>query len=178
MAGTLMTPFDGVPPVLVAGLENVISIAAGEAHNAVVTADGRVATWGTNTSGQLGRNSDEENEAIPTFLDDINDAESVACGNYMTAIVHQNGTVSTFGEGGPSLGLGEGIWRQNTPERIPGLENVVAVSISTGNEYHCFVLALHRDGRISIFGNGRRLLEGLGPQIFNPLVVEEFDALR
>jgi alpha-tubulin suppressor-like RCC1 family protein len=129
ISGLFLDALYGVPPAVVEGLENVISIAAGTTHNAVVTADRRVATWGENTSGQLGRGYGDE--AIPTFLHGINDAHSVACGEFMTAIVHQNGTVSTFGEGGPALGLGEEIQRQDTPERIPGLENVIAVSVST-----------------------------------------------
>jgi hypothetical protein len=146
-------------PVLVEGVENVISIGAGKTHNAIVTADGRVATWGENDFGQLGR--DGRPEDIP-----------------------RNGRVSVCGGGtegdSPSyfLGLGDGVVRQDIPAMIPELENVSAVSISTGDDYDCFVLALHFDGSVSIFGNGAVLLDHLGLEISRPEVIEGFNALR
>jgi alpha-tubulin suppressor-like RCC1 family protein len=181
--------FNGGPvnsiPVTVDGIGNVISIAAGDKHNAVVTADGRVATWGDNELNVLGHDVEELDR--PTFIEGINDAQSVACGKYMTAIVHGDGRVSVCGDNDdddeemPSsyLGLGDDTVRAVTFQVIPGLRDVTAVSISAADRYEdCFVLALHRNGEVSIFGNKRRLLPDLDGEISIPEKIERFNAFR
>jgi alpha-tubulin suppressor-like RCC1 family protein len=186
ISGLFIGPPNRVP-VILEGIGGIVSIAAGDTHNAVVSEDGRVATWGENDYGQLGQeesSDDDEADDVdnPTFLLGITDAVSVACGDFMTAIVHQNGDVSVCGgresrdeEPSRFLGLGEAVSRVMRPRKIPSLSNIVAISVSTGDQESCFVVALKLTGNVFVFGNGSFLLNDLGQHISTPEIIAGFN---
>jgi regulator of chromosome condensation len=78
--------------------KQVFSIACGGLHNAVVTANGQVYTWGCADDGSLGR---EGNEAIPSLVDGGGLADesvlSVACGDGQTIALTSSGQVYGWG---------------------------------------------------------------------------------
>ncbi|XP_063992389.1 probable E3 ubiquitin-protein ligase HERC3 [Diachasmimorpha longicaudata] len=83
-----------------AGL-NVIQIAAGGWHNAVLTSDGDLYTWGWNTNGELGITSDQKVIALPAVVDFktedgniVNErVKKVQCGNNFTICLSVDGSL-------------------------------------------------------------------------------------
>jgi alpha-tubulin suppressor-like RCC1 family protein len=142
-------------PVILDTLSNVVCVSAGFDYSAAVTADGRVATWGSVDEGALGHGDDEldQNVLVPRFIEGVNDAVAVSCGYIHTAILHADGTVSTFGLGslrrGESgwLGHGDDIASKYRPQRIVGMRPVVEVACG---KYH--TIFLHANGDVSMCG--------------------------
>ena len=54
-------------PVTVAGLNNIVSIAAGDSHSLALRHDGVVFSWGQGTSGQLGNNAFSSSQPTPVL---------------------------------------------------------------------------------------------------------------
>jgi alpha-tubulin suppressor-like RCC1 family protein len=141
-------------------LRGVVCISAGPTYCAVVTRDGRVATWG---AGNLGHDAWGD-EPRPRFIKGINDAFAVSCGGHNhSAIVHQDGGVSTFGVGTDEndeeversgwLGHGDDVGEKIRPTRVEEITGAIAVSC--GNNH---TIVQHADGWVSTFGipdNGR-----------------------
>jgi alpha-tubulin suppressor-like RCC1 family protein len=159
-------------PVRVGGgeLRDVVSISAGEGFSAVVTADGRVATWGAGIDGQLGHGT-QNGEPAPRFINGIGDAVAVSCGKWYTAIVHEDGGVSTCGKGRLNaatfgwLGYDNRPFLQLFPRRIDGVADAVAVSCGASH-----TIIRHRNGRVSTCGSdweGKGML-GQGPVRASP----------
>ncbi|XP_057330832.1 RCC1 domain-containing protein 1-like [Microplitis mediator] len=79
----------------------VIKIAAGGWHNAVITSDNDLYTWGWNTNGELGLINSEKVVAVPTIVDFYDDdnkrviedikVRDVHCGNNFTVCVTDDG---------------------------------------------------------------------------------------
>lgn len=97
-------------PVTVAGLpQDVVKVVGGSAHSVALTADGRVFTWGRNSSGNLGQGlEDDARHPTPAAVPGLSDIVDVAAGKDQTLAVHADGTVSAWGLGvSGQLGNGE-----------------------------------------------------------------------
>ncbi|XP_053459856.1 probable E3 ubiquitin-protein ligase HERC6 [Nycticebus coucang] len=96
------TPAQRYKPLSVGALRNlgVICISCGSEHTAVLTQDGKVFTFGDNSSGQLGYSTTAENRG-PQLVEKIDGFVSqIDCGSYHTlAYVHSTGQVVSFGQG-------------------------------------------------------------------------------
>jgi alpha-tubulin suppressor-like RCC1 family protein len=142
--------------VLLPQLRGVVSVSAGSTSSAVVTNDGRVATWGFGGYGSLGHGNTID-QLIPRFIEGIFDAMTVSCGELHTAIVHLDGTVSTFGAGTYEgedeivttgwLGHGADNTDKLVPQKIAGITDAIAVSCG---QLHTIIQ--HADGRVSTLG--------------------------
>ncbi|XP_058151609.1 probable E3 ubiquitin-protein ligase HERC6 [Dasypus novemcinctus] len=106
-AGQLALSGSNVPeqiykPRSIGALKNldVIYISCGSEHTAVLTQDGKVFTFGDNSSGQLGHSSSPEKKG-PQLVDRIGGLVSqIDCGSYHTlAYVYTSGQVLSFGHG-------------------------------------------------------------------------------
>ncbi|KAK0183097.1 hypothetical protein PV327_001167 [Microctonus hyperodae] len=83
-----------------AGLQ-VVQIAAAGWHNAVLTSDGDLYTWGWNTNGELGVIDEQKVIAIPTivnFSNELNDTcdvkiKKVQCGNAFTICISDDQSI-------------------------------------------------------------------------------------
>jgi alpha-tubulin suppressor-like RCC1 family protein len=136
-------------------LYNVVSICAGGLSTAAVTADGRVATWGYGRARNLGHGDNNENQLIPRFIDGITDGWVVSYGVFHGAIVHRDGTVSTFGRGTSEDAdrrritgwLGQGPDDILVPRKLIGITDAIAVSCGS---HH--TLIQHVDGSVTTFG--------------------------
>jgi alpha-tubulin suppressor-like RCC1 family protein len=146
--------------VILPALHNVVSVGAGGSHSAVVTADGRVATWGYGHRGQLGHGSIAP-EYTPRFINGLNDAIAVACGFEHTAIVHASGKVSLFGHL-PNRIVDEDddhpeITDVTVPVELEGISDAVAVACGQSH-----TLIRHSNGEVSALGRGAQGQLGLG----------------
>lgn len=72
--------------------DNVIQIAAGTFHTALVTVDGRLFTTGSNRYGQLGFTSICDSVSL-TQVPGVNNAVKVACGSHFTLFLTSEGQV-------------------------------------------------------------------------------------
>jgi len=116
-------------PTLVAGISNVIAIAAGLAHSVAVTADKKLWTWGDNSEGALGRTGSGLVPGLVTALTNQN-VVAIAAGYQFTLAVTSNGQVYAFGDN--QFGeLGTNTFGNpitSGPVPVVGISNAVLVS--------------------------------------------------
>jgi len=135
-------------PVVVSGLNNAMSIAAGYEHTCARLSNGTVRCWGRNTFGQLGHNIGFR-RAIPTPVANLSEpATSLAAGQSHTCALVNNGTVYCWGRNNwGQLGNGTTIDR-STPVPVSGLNGVAAIA---AGEYH--TCALLNNGTVRCWGS-------------------------
>jgi small GTP-binding protein len=134
--------------VVVAGVEHAVCAGAGGKHSVVVTADGRVVSFGRGESGQLGRaGGGGVMMAGPQTMEWIGaDQEiavaSVACGDRHTLLVARDGALYAFGSNVcGQLGLGDTADRA-VPTRVVDMRGSVVQAAGGGGfgEAHTVVL--------------------------------------
>ena len=87
---------DGTP------LTNIVKISAGYQHALALTADGKVYSWGLNTSGQLGINTNVNSIYAVEMLNTegteaVKDIIDIAAGGYHSAVLAKDGKVYSTG---------------------------------------------------------------------------------
>ena len=95
-------------------LQNIVSIACGDTHTAVVKSDGTLLTWGTGDHGQLGNGTlipSSSPVTSPVTVTALPNTVSVACGSH-TLAVKSNGSIYSFGYNLRGQ-LGVGTFAQN-----------------------------------------------------------------
>jgi len=115
-------------PVQVAGLSDVIAVAAGTSHSLALTRDGTVVSWGANGSGQLGDHSTQERRS-PVAVVGLTDIVAIAAGENHSLALHRDGTLRAWGGNASfQLGLGDGTTTsRTTPVIVPNLTGIVAI---------------------------------------------------
>ncbi|XP_065592552.1 probable E3 ubiquitin-protein ligase HERC4 [Cyrtonyx montezumae] len=107
-------------PHLVKGLKGIplAQIAAGGAHNVVVSLSGAVYSWGKNKFGQLGLGHTEDMDR-PSYVGALEHWKAVfiSCGADHTAVLSKDGLVYTFGAGGAGQ-LGHNSTRNELTPRV------------------------------------------------------------
>jgi alpha-tubulin suppressor-like RCC1 family protein len=132
------------PAVQASNLTDAVSIAAGGSHTCAIKADQTVVCWGNGALGAVGP-STSAIATTPVAVAGVNNAISLALGEYLSCAVITDGTVMCWGNAGSSLAAtfarGQGITGNTittaTPQVMPGLNNVVSMSIG---RYHACVL--------------------------------------
>ena len=114
-------------PVRVAGLSDIVAVAAGHRFNLALRNDGRVFAWGDNSLGQLGDGSGVF-RANPVQVPRLTAVRSIAAGSASSFAIKSNGSVVAWGAGG-TLGDGTTVNR-SSPVPIPGLSNIEQISAS------------------------------------------------
>lgn len=135
-------------PVQVPGLGDVVALAAGQYHSAVLAADGTVWTFGLNQNGQLGRAANlgtNNPNTTPTQVAGITDAVAIATDELHVMVLRADGTVWAFGANnqrqlGNPTGVGGDV---ATPVQVDGAERIVA--IGAGQEHS---LVVRDDGTV------------------------------
>lgn len=85
-------------PALIPGHHDIIGIAAGGMHNACLTKDGKVLTFGCNDEGALGRDTQKEgSETFPGFVTLPGKAVQVTAGDSHSAALLDDGRVFAWG---------------------------------------------------------------------------------
>jgi hypothetical protein len=128
---------------------SITHVNCGKYHTAAISADGDVYAWGLNDSGQLGLGSRSVKAPTPAKIEAFSGRGIVqlACGQYHTLALTQDGEVYSMGFGGSFLngagGLGHGDRAQlEEPTKLTAFggsssdTGVAAVSVSAGASVH------------------------------------------
>ena len=141
-------------PTLIQTLDNCVDVAAGYGHSVALKKDGTVWTWGFNSSGQLGDDS-EIDRNYPAIVPGLSNIIAIAVGDYHTVVLKNDGTVWAWGDN-PFGQLGDGTTTmKKTPVRVVDIANVT--SIAAG---YVHTLALRNDG--TVWGWGGNVFGQLG----------------
>jgi hypothetical protein len=125
---------------------NPIAIACGKYHNAAITSDGLVYTWGLHAeslgrsnSGQSAKQQQRRN-TLPQIVSGLLPenggglAVAIAASDHRTAVVCENGALYTWGTTDGKNVLGhEGVRWQHFPRQVPGVHR--AVNVAIGKEH-------------------------------------------
>ncbi|MDR1151693.1 MAG: hypothetical protein LBK72_04315 [Bifidobacteriaceae bacterium] len=137
-------------PVRAVGLTDAVSISAPYRHAVAATADGRVWTWGANSSGVLGTAVDpgQSDSTVPIEVPELTDVTQVAAAAQNSYAVTASGLLQAWGSNANHLLGNGGTADSSVPVLVQGPTDVVAVSAS-----HQHVLALTDSGDVWAWGN-------------------------
>ena len=147
-------------PVRIAGLENIVQVAAARDHNLVLTRDGDVYAWGENTDAQLGLETTTYRSARPVKVQGLGHTVSIAASGSkdlaLSGAVRDDGSVwmwggnqsATMGNGLRSGGLGAEGELNPKPLAVKGITNAKTISAGDGH-----VAVLLRDGTLRLWGH-------------------------
>jgi alpha-tubulin suppressor-like RCC1 family protein len=146
--------------VPVIGLRDAIALSTGALHTCALRANGGVACWGANSSGQLGNNTTTQS-LTPTAVVGLVDAVAISAGDSHTCALKASGSVACWGSNNfAQLGSGgNGTTTHSlSPVAVNGLAD--AVAISAGGAHTC---ALKADRTAACWGNNDSGQLGIGP---------------
>ena len=142
-------PLASCAPRPIAGIRNVVAVAAGERHALALTAAGVVIAWGAEFEALAGGIDSRPVKRQPHRIDGLGDAGivQIACGADYSLAVNAQGTVFGWGSNvygclGPGFGT---VWER--PGAISGLPPIARISA-----WHHRVLALACDGDVYGWG--------------------------
>jgi alpha-tubulin suppressor-like RCC1 family protein len=145
---------DEVRPVAVKGLAGPVrAIAAGADHTCALTGASGVECWGTNSEGELGTGTSDEDSAVPVPVAGLSSGvEAISAGGYSgadhTCALLRGGIVECWGfnEDGE---LGDGTTTSHsTPAPVSALGSGVR-SVVAGHRHTCAIVAT---GRVECWG--------------------------
>ena len=160
---------------------DVLQIACGVKHAALVTRQGEMFTWGEESGGRLGHGVGK-NVVQPCLVEALasSTVDFVACGEFHTCAVTMAGEIYTWGDGTHNAGLlGHGTdvshW---IPKRIAGPLEGLQVAFVTCGPWHTALIT--STGQLFTFGDGTFGVLGHGDRenISYPREVESLSGLR
>jgi alpha-tubulin suppressor-like RCC1 family protein len=133
------------------GEKRIVSVHARNRHAIALDEEGRVYTWGRNSSGELGYAGDWEGSPTPTLVAGLKDRRIIAvqAGFAHSVALDDQGRVYTWGHNlQGELGNGT-ITCSFCPSQVQGLEGIKIVAIQAGI---ASTLALDDQGRVYQWG--------------------------
>ncbi len=138
-------------------------VAAGGKVSCAILTDDRLACWGDNTYGQLGRGTTSFFEQTPMIvpLPGPGTAKAVSVADGHLCAVLTDGSLACWGNGSSGvLGIGEAEGSFPTPSIVALPSGTTAIDVSTGAVTTCAVLS---DNALSCWGSDDSGLLGDGP---------------
>ncbi|MCC6901410.1 MAG: hypothetical protein IT377_20725 [Polyangiaceae bacterium] len=135
-------------PVPIVGPSDFVGLGAGEFHSSGVRADGSMMGWGHNPLGVLGDGTTED-QAAPVVVKGMGGAVAISSGMVAShaCAVHQNGSVSCWGQNSHGQ-LGTGTLEPSlTPKPVIGLKAAIAVAVG-----YIFSCAAESSGTVRCWG--------------------------
>ncbi|TKY51381.1 E3 ubiquitin-protein ligase HERC1 [Spatholobus suberectus] len=160
---------------------DVLQIACGVKHAALVTRQGELFTWGEESGGRLGHGVGK-NVVQPRLVEAMasTTVDFVACGEFHTCAVTMAGELYTWGDGTHNAGLlGHGTdvshW---IPKRVAGPLEGLQVALVTCGPWHTALIT--STGQLFTFGDGTFGVLGHGDRenVSYPREVESLSGLR
>lgn len=138
----------GETPEVVKEFGTAVDVSCGRYFTAVLLKDGRVATFGNNEKGQLGRVNPKESYArtimTPAPIPKLLSAVSISCGATSLGITLKNGSVAIYGQlvdmssyNDPRMAIAE----MAKPKMIRGVNTAIGVAVGTD---HAAVLVMNK----------------------------------
>jgi alpha-tubulin suppressor-like RCC1 family protein len=127
-------------------------IAAGRNHTCAVRANGTVACWGSNSSGQIGDGTIGGNRLSPFTIPNLSNVVGIAAGEAHTCALRADGTAKCWGaNGNGQLGVGNTLGPSGIPVTVSGLSKAVAIAAggTLGGSHTCALIA---DGTVQCWG--------------------------
>jgi alpha-tubulin suppressor-like RCC1 family protein len=141
-------------PVLVKGLDHVVSLAAGTVHTCAAQGDGTVLCWGMNGDGRLGDGTEDgvpcgykkggHCRLAPVKVAGLTGVVEVAAGLYSTCARTYDGKVLCWGD---ALGRGSKAPHLTSPQPASGVADAVALRM--GETFAC---VLGKSGVVTCWG--------------------------
>ena len=133
-------------PTQVNGLNDVVSIAAGDSHSLALKSDGTVWAWGYNYYGQLGDGT-TVNSVKAIQVTELSDVIAISAGAYYSLALKSDGTVWAWGNNNYGQ-LGDGTTtNKTTPVQVKDLIGVATI-IAGGSH----TIVLKSDGTVWAWG--------------------------
>ena len=127
------TTIDSSTPIPIAGVSNVVAVAAGASHSMALTATGSVYVWGANDAGQVGDGTNTP-RLTPTLLS-LTEVVAIAAGDQHSVALTSSGALFTWGiNSSGELGTGT---TENSNVPIQVATGVLA--IGAGDHFTLFV---------------------------------------
>jgi alpha-tubulin suppressor-like RCC1 family protein len=124
-------------PLQVAGLSNIVAVAAGRNHSIALAADGIAYAWGDNASGQVGANTEGADQLTPLALP-LTSVTAIDAGDLFSLLLRANGEVYAFGRNANGqFGVGTTASSVTTPTLVA----TGAVAIAAGFNHSVIVKA-------------------------------------
>jgi alpha-tubulin suppressor-like RCC1 family protein len=160
-------------PVSVVGMSSgVAAVTAGQAHTCAITIGGAAKCWGNNYYGQLGDNTNTQQNAPVEVSGLQSGVVAISAGGSHTCVITTVGGVkcwgdNTFGQLGDGTGLNQAI-----PADVVGLDSGV-VDIRAGGTHTCAVTA---NGQLKCWGANYQgqLADGTTTSQITPITVANF----
>lgn len=143
---TITDAFSATPSA-VEELSGVVAIEASYGFSCALLDGGTVSCWGTNASGQLGRDANEVGfDAVPTPVPNVADAVELSLGMFHACARKNDGNVMCWG-GNYFRQFGPGTEDPSPPVEVAALAGADAVAAGLG-----YVCRLNSDGTVACSG--------------------------
>jgi alpha-tubulin suppressor-like RCC1 family protein len=130
-------------PTRIGAATDWTAVACGRSHMVALRADGTLWSWGDNQYGQLGNGTMISNLDAPVQIGTSSDWSSIACGEFYTVALQEDGTLWAWGYNGRGQ-LGDGtISGRPSPVQIGGSTDWTTVACGADH-----TLALRADGTL------------------------------
>ncbi|MFD9701180.1 RCC1 domain-containing protein [Lentzea sp. NPDC059081] len=158
-AGPRTTPDDIVDlPVRIAGLDQVVAIAATAGTGYALRSDGTVWSWGNNFSGELGNGTTGGSSPAPVQVAGLTDVTSIVASGNARYALRSDGTVWSWGSNSEGqLGNGAGTGMSGTAAPVRDLTGVVSVAAAYATGF-----AIRADKTVVAWGSHYNGAAGVG----------------
>ena len=160
-------------PVCIRGVEDAVSVAAGDYHSMALLCNGRVMAWGYNHGGRLGLGHTTD-QCIPRMIPYLTKVVSISCGDVHSMALTADGTLWTWGDSDNGR-LGQGEDQKDSclaPRIVEGISDVVQIS---AGDSHNLVLTSTQQVWSWGFGGHGQLGHGDTNDRWIPVVLESIE---